>query len=259
MRGAAPGTRETDVLQPGSLVERLHAVLLTGGSAFGLDAAAGVMRYLEEREVGFPTAHGVVPIVSAAVLYDLGVGQSGVRPDAAAGYAACLAATELGVADGRVGAGTGATVAKHKGAANARPGGIGYAAQRLPGGATVAALVAVNAIGSIVDPASGSVVVGPGSNAPYSAPVLGANTTIGVIATDLPFDKASANRLAAVAHDGLALAIRPAHTLYDGDALFVLSLGRPDLPPEPPLVVHGAVVQVVVEAILCAVAGSAGR
>src|SRR5688572_8234046 len=148
VRGAAPGTRETDLLRPGSLVGRIHAVLLSGGSAFGLDAAGGVMRYLEERGIGFPTASGPVPIVPAAVLFDLGIGRSDVRPDAASGYAACQAARETRVVEeGSVGAGTGATVGKLGGPGRAVKGGIGWAAARLPSGRLVAALVAVNALG----------------------------------------------------------------------------------------------------------------
>jgi L-aminopeptidase/D-esterase-like protein len=254
VRGAAPGTRETDLLRPGSLVEHVHAVLLGGGSAFGLDAAAGVMRYLEERGIGFPTPTGPVPIVPAAVLFDLGVGRADVRPDAAAGYAACVAASTT-VAEGSLGAGTGATVAKAAGLAGAVKGGVGTASRVLPGGAVVAALVAVNAVGSVHDPASGAVLASPrraGGSGPLG--LAGASTTLAVVATTAPLGKAAANRLASVAHDGLALAIRPAHTVYDGDTVFALSLPRPGAPPPvEPVVLAAAAGEVVAAAIVRAV------
>src|SRR5437764_3430226 len=160
VRGAAPATGETDLLRPGSLVGRAHAILLSGGSAFGLDAATGVMRYLEERGVGFPTPAGRVPIVPAAALFDLGIGRSDVRPDAAAGYAACQAAGET-VAEGCVGAGTGATVAKLGGPDGAIKSGIGTACRKLPGGTLVGALVAVNAVGGVYDPRTGEPIAVP--------------------------------------------------------------------------------------------------
>jgi L-aminopeptidase/D-esterase-like protein len=224
VRGAAPATRETDLLRSGALVGRAHAVLLTGGSAFGLDAATGVMRFLEERGIGVPTHAARVPIVSAAALYDLGVGRSDVRPDAAAGYAACLAASEAAVAEGCVGAGTGATVAKRYGPGGAMKGGIGAAACALEGGIVVGALVAVNAIGSIFDPWTGAPIAEPRQTAETGRSLFGTNTTIGVIATNARLDSSGANRLAMLGHDGLAMAIRPAHTQYDGDTLFAISL-----------------------------------
>ncbi|MDW8267952.1 MAG: P1 family peptidase [Anaerolineae bacterium] len=229
VRGAAPGTRETDLLRPENLVEKVHAVLLTGGSAFGLAAADGVMRWLYERGYGFETPWARVPIVPAAVLFDLSEGRADVWPDAAAGYRACQAASADPVPQGRVGAGTGATVAKLYGPAGARPGGIGSAALPLPDGGWVAALVAVNAVGEIVDPATGRVVVAavpPSADAPGPAPAFGQNTTIGVVATDRTLTKAQCLRVAQMAHDGLARTIRPSHTLYDGDTLFALSTGR---------------------------------
>ena len=255
VRGAAPGTRETDLLRPGSLVERIQAVLLTGGSAFGLDAAGGVMRYLEERGHGFPTASGPVPIVPAAVLFDLGLGRADVRPGAAAGYAACVAATEGPVAEGCVGAGTGAVVAKLHGRAAAVKGGLGTASRHLADGTTVAALVAVNAVGSIYDWASGKVVAGTGTPAAMSGQdlPLGTNTTIGVVATSAPLDKAGVNRLATAAHDGLALAIRPVHTLVDGDTLFALALPRPDAAPANAIALALAASEAVAEAVVRAV------
>lgn len=237
VRGFAPGTRETDAIRPGRLVGQAHAVLLTGGSAFGLDAAAGVMRFLEERGAGFPTAHGVVPIVPAAVIYDLAVGDPRVRPDKAMGYRACKAAGAAPVPTGRVGAGTGATVGKAPGLRRA-DGGIGSACTRLPNGATVGVLMVVNAVGAIVDPATGELVAGAPDEAPgrmAAAPPSprqqppappGTNTTIGVVATDAALSSVEANVVASMAHDGIARAIHPAHTLHDGDTLFVLSAGK---------------------------------
>ena len=238
VRGFAPGTRETDAIRPGRLVGQAHGVLLTGGSAFGLDAAAGVMRFLEEQGAGFATAHGVVPIVPAAVIYDLGVGDPRVRPDKAMGYRACKAATDAPVPTGRVGAGTGATVGKAPGLSPA-DGGIGSACARLPNGVAVGALVVVNAVGRVVDPATGGTVAG-GPDATVGGMVEagvktrkargsampGTNTTIGVVATDAALSPAEANTVAAMAHDGIARAIRPAHTLHDGDTLFALSTGK---------------------------------
>jgi L-aminopeptidase/D-esterase-like protein len=226
VRGAAPGTRETDLLRPENLVGEVHAVLLAGGSAFGLAAAEGVVRWLYERGIGFATPVARVPIVPAAVLFDLGVGRADVWPDAAAGYRACQAAGSGPVAQGRVGAGTGATVAKLHGPQGARPGGIGSAAMVLPEGGKLAALVAVNAYGEIIDPADGRAVAAAGvGGAERLQPGFGQNTSIGVIATDLALNKAECLRVAQMAHDGLARTIRPSHTLWDGDALFVLSLG----------------------------------
>jgi L-aminopeptidase/D-esterase-like protein len=227
VRGAAPATRETDLLRSGTLVGRAHAVLLTGGSAFGLDAATGVMRFLEERGIGVPTFAAKVPVVSAAALYDLGLGRADVRPDAAAGYAACLAATDGEVAEGCVGAGTGATVAKRLGPGGAIKGGIGSAVRVVEGGILVGALVAVNAVGGIYDPCTGEPIAEPRQTTETARALFGTNTTIGVIATNARLDSPAANRLAMLGHDGLALAIRPAHTLHDGDTLFAISL-----PPE---------------------------
>jgi L-aminopeptidase/D-esterase-like protein len=266
VRGAAPATRETDLLKPGSLVGRAYAILLTGGSAFGLDAATGVMRYLEEKGVGFTTGAGPVPIVPAAALFDLGIGRSDKRPDAAAGYAACQTAAET-VAEGCVGAGTGATVAKLGGPGAAVKSGIGTACRKLPDGTMVAALVAVNAVGAIYDPSTGKAVAVPRtatqlggeasvrSRAPAPASLLlgGTNTTIGVIATTARLDSGGVSRLAVCGHDGLALAIRPAHTVFDGDALFALSLPAADAPNAAPadlLALGQAAAEVVAEAIL---------
>ena len=250
VRGAAPGTRETDLLGPGRTVERVHAVLLTGGSAFGLAAADGVMAFLRERGIGVTTPAGPVPIVPAAVLYDLGFGAP-VHPDAAAGRAACEAAA-AGVsgplAQGNVGAGTGATVGKVRGLGGAVKGGLGSAAAHVDGGPTIGAIVAVNAFGDVCDPASGAIVAGTRAArgewldsvaalraAPFPPPAasgvtaVGTNTTIAVVATDAPLDRSAAYRLAQNAHDALARAIRPCHTPFDGDTIFVLSIA-----PAPP-------------------------
>ena len=253
VRGAAPATRETDLLRPGSLVGRAFAILLTGGSAFGLDAATGVMRFLEERGVGFATQAGAVPIVPAAALYDLAIGRSDVRPDAAAGYAACQAASEKTVAEGCVGAGTGATVAKMGGPGGAIKSGIGTACVELPNGTRVGALVAVNAVGGVYDPRTGAAVATPRAKAGAGQPLGGTNTTIGVIATTARLDSGGVNRLALWGHDGLAMAIRPAHTMFDGDALFALSLPADDAPNATPADLLGigqAAAEVVAEAIL---------
>jgi L-aminopeptidase/D-esterase-like protein len=249
VRGAAPATRETELLRPGNLVGRANAILLSGGSAFGLDAAAGVMRYLEEHGQGFLTPHGPVPIVPAAALFDLGVGQSDIRPNGEAGYAACLAAN-ASVEEGTVGAGTGATVAKLHGPQGAIKGGIGTASTVLANGTIVAAIVAVNAVGAIYDPETGEAVAIPRSTAQPAQPVLAANTSIGVIATTAPLDSAGVNRLATVGHDGLALAIRPAHTAFDGDTLFALSLPLATPEPVDPVRLGQAAANVVAAAVL---------
>ncbi len=238
VRGFAPGTRETDAIRPGRLVGQAHGVLLTGGSAFGLDAAAGVMRFLEERGAGYKTPRGVVPIVPAAVIYDLRGGDPSVRPDKALGYRACKAATGAPVPTGRVGAGTGATVGKAPGLRSA-DGGIGSACARLPNGVTVGALMVVNAVGNVVDPATGEILAGardektgclvetgPNRRQGRGPKLPGTNTTIGVVATDAALTSAEANTVASMAHDGIARAIRPAHTLHDGDTVFALSTGK---------------------------------
>ncbi len=236
VRGAAPGTRETDLLDPSNMVPTVHAVVLTGGSAYGLGAADGVMRYLGERGVGFDTRIHPVPIVPAAVVFDLGLGPV-AWPDAAAGYAACAVAADSVPNEGSVGAGTGATVGKLMGPAGAVKGGVGCASLTLPAGAVVAALVVVNALGDVVDPATGQIVAGArGPDGRFVDSVrmltggaagveMGTNTTIGAVMTDARLTKSEARALARMAHDGLAWAVRPAHTLADGDTLFALSLG----------------------------------
>ena len=239
VRGSAPGTRETDLLAPLNIVQQVHAVVLAGGSAFGLDAATGVMRYLEERGVGFETRVARVPIVPAAILFDLGVGgDPRIRPDADCGYRAARAASTDAVEEGSVGAGAGATVGKWNGSGAMR-GGIGSASITLPDGLVVAALVAVNAVGDVIDPVTGQVVAGARTadgrglidarRALRAGSPLrgrpGQNTTIGIVATSARLDKVQATKVAQMAHDGLARTIVPAHTTADGDAVFALATG----------------------------------
>ena len=270
VRGGAPATRETDVLRPGNLVERVHGVVLSGGSAFGLDAAAGVMRWLEEHGHGFPVRTGVVPIVAAAALFDLGLGASGVRPDAAAGYAACEAAGAGAVAEGTVGAGTGATVGKALDMERALQGGIGTAAERTASGITVAALMAVNAWGEVVDPDTARVIAGPRADErgfadtieavrarPPLSPYASENSTLGVIATDATLTKDDCQRLATMGHAGMARAIRPVNSPVDGDILFALATGETDAKTD--LVQLGALAARAVErAIVRAVLAATG-
>lgn len=241
VRGGAPATRETDLLRPGNLVDRVHAVLLSGGSAYGLDAASGVLRWLEEHGHGFPVTQGIVPIVPAACLYDFSIGRSDVRPAAEAGYSACEAASD-DVDMGSVGAGTGATVAKALGIEHALKGGIGTAAERTASGITIGALVAVNSWGEVVDPESGIVIAGPRGDAsgsfvptldvlrksPPLSPFAAENSTIGVVATDAVLSKEQVSRLAVIAQTGLARTIRPVHTPVDGDIIFALATGKND-------------------------------
>jgi L-aminopeptidase/D-esterase-like protein len=250
VRGAAPGTRETDLLDPTNLVERVHAVVLSGGSAFGLDAASGAMQWLDAQGIGFDTGFGRVPIVPAAVLFDLPMVRPGddprVRPDAAAGFAACEAASGASPEEGNVGAGAGAVVGKLFGLNRAMKGGIGSASVRV-GLWVVGALVACNAVGDVVNPATGAVMAGARnpsgddlldtqrallSGERGHRPMPGTNTTIGVIATNATLTKAQARRMAMSAHDGLARAVRPAHTTLDGDTLFALATGTEATPPD---------------------------
>jgi L-aminopeptidase/D-esterase-like protein len=239
VRGAAPATRETDVLDPVNLVQVAHAVVLSGGSAFGLDSASGVMRYLEEKKIGFEFGRAHVPIVPAAALFDLPVGDGLIRPSAECGYKAAQAATTAPVVEGSVGAGAGATVGKAGGAAHAMKGGIGSTALTLPNGVIVSAMVAVNAFGDVIDPDSGKVVAGTraadGKTFADARAMLrsGAvrfggsaqNTTLGIVATNARLTKTEAKRVAQMAHDGYARAIAPVHTPVDGDAIFVLATG----------------------------------
>ena len=250
VRGAAPGTRETDLLDPANLVDKVHAVLLSGGSAFGLDAATGVVRWLEEHHIGFETGYGRVPIVPAAVLFDLPVVRMGdnpkARPGAEAGYAACEAASTATPAAGNVGAGSGACVGKLFGLDRCMKGGIGNASVRV-GPWVVGALVACNAVGDVIDPATGQVLAGARTadgqhlldtqrallnGERGNRPLPGTNTTIGVVATNATLTKAQAKRLAMSAHDGLARSIRPAHTTLDGDTLFAMATGTETSPAD---------------------------
>ena len=239
IQGAAPGTRETDLLEPGNLVEKVHAIVLTGGSAFGLDAASGVVAALEEEGVGLPVSEEtVVPIVPAAVLFDLNVGSSNVRPDTDWGYKAAQEANDSPIASGNVGAGMGATVGKLLGPSRATKGGLGNARVDLDDGVVVTALVAVNAVGEIVDTVNNAVVAGIRANdvGQYEsavdvalgnnskAPVAGTNTTLGLIATNANLGKAQLKKVAEMAHDGMARAIRPIHTQFDGDTVFAVSM-----------------------------------
>ncbi len=239
VRGAAPGTRETELLSPLNAVDHVHAILLAGGSAFGLDAAGGAMRWLDERGIGIAVGPARVPIVPGAILFDLWLGDPSIRPDAASGYAACDAASTASPAEGNVGAGTGATVGKLFGIDRAMRGGIGSASVTVAG-ITIGALVVVNAIGDVIDPATARVIAGArtgdGSALLGSMQALlqgdlppplqpGMATTLGVIATDATLTKAEANKLAQMAHDGLARTINPVHTMSDGDAIFALATG----------------------------------
>ncbi len=245
VRGGAPATRETDLLNPLCFMQEVHAVLLTGGSAFGLDAATGVMQVLEERGIGYDTGVARVPIVPAAALFDLPLGRADVRPNAGAGARAVQTAIRGPVAQGSVGAGTGATVGKMGGPALVTKGGIGSASATLPDGHIIGALVAVNALGDVYDEATGRILAGARSpsgygwlanesqgpsgqsNATPTSAQPGTNTTLAVIATNAPWSKAELAKLAQMAHDGLAVAIRPTHTPLDGDAIFALSTARP--------------------------------
>lgn len=236
VRGSAPGTRETDLLDPVNLVSVVHAICLSGGSAYGLDAATGVMQYLEERGIGLDVGYGVVPIVPAAVLFDLAVGDYRVRPDRQMGYEAAQTASRETVAQGNVGAGTGASVGKLNGFGNAMKSGLGTASVILPNGLVVGAIVAVNAVGHVVDPQSGTILAGPRDEQgtirdslemmrqQAFAPIPpGTNTTIAVVASNARLSKGEASKVAQMAHDGLARAIRPIHTMYDGDTVFAVA------------------------------------
>ena len=240
-RGGAPGTRETDSMQPMHLVQKAHAIVLAGGSAFGLEAATGVIRYLEERGIGYDTLVAKVPIVPAAILFDLGIGEAAVRPDANMGYAACQAADDGVVAEGNVGAGTGATVGKILGMGQAMKAGLGTASVDLGEGLVVGAIVAVNAFGDVIDPQTGRILAGArssdgqgfadtlavmksmvGKTIKFAGP---RDTVIGVVATNARLNKEEANKVAQMAHDGLARTVRPAHTMLDGDTFFALATG----------------------------------
>jgi len=250
VRGSAPGTRETDLLNPINLVEKVHAVMLAGGSAFGLDAASGAMRYLEQHNIGFNTGVVRVPIVPAAILYDLSLGRVDRRPDAAMGYAACAAASKAAVTEGNAGAGTGASVGKIFGQKQAMKAGVGSASIPIGNGVIVGALAVVNAFGDVVDPRNGEIIAGVRSGkvgpvkfgtAGYFADTLSlmktlsgrtvlnfamrTNTVIGAVAVNAAFTKAAMTKIAQMAQDGIAQTIRPAHTMLDGDVIFALATG----------------------------------
>jgi L-aminopeptidase/D-esterase-like protein len=239
-RGGAPGTRETDLLRPVHLVENVHAILLTGGSAYGLDAAGGVMKYLEERRIGFNVGATVVPIVPAAVIFDLTLGRPDVRPDAAMGYAACISASTEPVVEGNVGVGTGATVGKVMGHTACTKSGLGTAHLLRPDGLKVYTLVVVNAFGDIVD-GDGKVLAGArtaeggfldtesflaGETGFGEATTPGANTTLGIIVTNARLSKTDVNWVAQRGHNGLARSIIPSHTKLDGDLIFAAATGE---------------------------------
>jgi len=270
VRGGAPGTRETDLLNPVNLVEKVHAVLLAGGSAFGLDAASGVMRYLDENNIGFDTGVGKVPIVPAAILFDLGIGKSNVRPDAEMGYRAATSASANAPAEGNFGAGSGATVGKIFGLKSAIKAGIGTASLKV-GKVIVGAIVADNAFGDVIDPENGQIVAGARSNKHgaklgeegYFSDTLElmktitgrmifkaatrANTVIGVVATNAKLSQAEATKVAQMAQDGLARTIRPAHTMLDGDTIFALATGEKKANPST---VGAFAAEVMAQAIL---------
>ena len=250
-RGGAPGTRETDLLNPVNMVEKIHAVLLSGGSAFGLDAATGVMRYLEEQKIGLNVGVARVPIVPAAVLFDLALGRADVRPDAEMGYSAATSASAENVGVGNLGAGTGATVGKILGMKQAMKAGLGTASMEIGGGVIVGAIVAVNAFGDVINPQTGAILagarsaeVGPlkfGTEGEFADTLkvmqtlsgrtvmkfaARGNTVIGAVATNAKLTKSEATKVAQMAQDGLARTIRPTHTMLDGDTIFALSTGN---------------------------------
>ncbi|MCH7586736.1 MAG: P1 family peptidase [Chloroflexi bacterium] len=279
-RGGAPGTRETDALRPMHLVQKVHAIVLSGGSAFGLDSASGVVRYLEERQVGYDVRVARVPIVPTAILFDLAIGKSDVRPDAEMGYQACKNASRQRPQEGNAGAGMGATVGKIFGIQHAVKSGIGTASIALGGGAIVGAIVAVNVFGDVIDEKTGKILAGARSAkiGPTQASEKStfantlevlislagktilhfaqpSNTVIGVIATNAKLSKEEVNKVAQMAHDGLARTVRPAHTMLDGDTLFALSTGRKKVDVN---VVGAYAAEVVARAIMGAVLAAVG-
>lgn len=237
--GASPGGREIELLRPGYSVNLVHGVILSGGSAYGLDAAAGVMRYLEERSCGFDTVAGVVPIVPSAIIFDLSIGNARVRPTSENAYDACCRATAAQTDEGSIGAGAGATVGKALGMAHATKGGLGMASVALGNDVVIAALIVVNAWGDVIDPCSGGTIAGPRDQSTggflrtadllkerrMRRPFPTSNTVIGVVATNVRLRKSQTHRLAQMAQTGLARTIDPCGSMYDGDTLFVLSAG----------------------------------
>jgi L-aminopeptidase/D-esterase-like protein len=278
VRGGAPGTRETDLLDPVNLVQRVHAIVLSGGSAFGLDAAGGVMKYLEERKIGFNTGAAKVPIVPSAILYDLNLGRADIRPDSTMGYKAAASTSSAPPDEGNIGVGTGASVGKMFGLNLATKSGVGTASMEVSGDVIVGALVAVNAWGDVVDPVTNEIIAGLRSGKvgllkvggrdrfadtltmmkkPVERSLLGfasrANTVIGVVATNAKLTKAQATKVAQMAHDGIARTIRPAHTMFDGDVVFALSTGSRKADVN---IVGAFAVEVVARAIVNAVKSS---
>jgi L-aminopeptidase/D-esterase-like protein len=266
--GSSPGTRETDLLRPGNSVDMVQAIVLSGGSAFGLDAAAGAMRYLEERGFGYETTAGRVPIVPAAIIFDLNIGDPGIRPGANEGYQACLAATDAEVTEGCVGAGTGATVGKVLGMEKAVKSGLGTASQKIAEDIVVAALMVVNAVGDVIEPGTGRILAGPQKSdrsgflstsellkGQLKESIPPFNTVIGVVATDARLSKVQAGKLAHVAQVGIARTINPCHTMYDGDALFAVSIG--DSKEADSIALGAAAAEVVAEAIIRAIRSAA--
>lgn len=278
VRGAAPGTRETDLLRPENRIDRVHAILLAGGSAFGLAAADGALRWLEEQGVGYDVGVAKVPIVPAAILFDLAVARPDVRPGPEAGYAACQAASSTAVAQGSVGAGVGATVGKALGLRFASRGGLGMASTQTSSGLIVAALAVVNAFGNIVDPATGRTIAGvrrvdPGGRCtgfhdPVQVMAEGArpefstsNTTLGVVATNALLSKSEVTKVAQMAHDGMARAVRPVHTGIDGDVVFALSVGavQAEAPQASPDLVGALAADMLAQAIVNGVRAAQSR
>lgn len=240
VRGGSPGTRETDLLNPQNLVEKIHSVMLTGGSAFGLDAASGAMEYLEEKGIGFDVQVTKVPIVCSAVLFDLVVGDYKVRPDKKMGYEACRMATDKDCPSGNIGAGTGATVGKFFGIDRAMKGGLGSYGMQV-GDLKVGAIVAVNALGDIINPETGEILAGLLDENKKSLigtekemlkkynenkNIFSGNTTIGVVATNGKFNKSQMNKIASMAHNGYGRTMRPAHSIFDGDTIFTMATGK---------------------------------
>ena len=262
VRGGAPGTRDTDLLNPVTTVQQVQAIFLSGGSAFGLDVASGVMRYLEEHHLGFAMGDIIVPIVPGAILYDLEIGDAKVRPTAESGYKACQAATTERVVEGNVGAGAGASIGKMFGPKQAMKSGLGSASVRVGDtGIVVGALVAVNAVGDVLDPKTGQIIAGArkadGSGfmdsmarirEGYGVRADSANTTIGVVATNVALDKAQATKVAQMAHDGLARTIYPVHTPSDGDTIFAVATGANSARANPGEVMARAVLRAVMNA-----------
>jgi len=269
VRGSAPGTRETDLLDPINMVERIHAIVLAGGSAYGLESASGVMACLEEEDIGFRVSsmNLVIPIVPAAVIFDLALGDPRIRPTKAWGFKACKSASDAPVASGNTGAGLGATVGKILGPKRAMKGGLGSFVIELPGGIKVGAIVVVNAFGDVVDPKTGEIIAGArgeikGQFANSTQVLLnnighnafpGTNTTIGVVATNARFDKTQLRKVAQMAHNGLARTIRPVHTLFDGDTIFAISVPEKEFQGAPLMMIAVAAEKVLEEAIRLAI------